>query len=534
MENMAELNKNFEEVLPNNFVLVKEPKQGCSTRQWEWSIGHKTLYCDIHTSRLDAPGKEPGMRIWVFNYNITVWFYKTFGENHTLENISKSIITMLNEKYGIKDVEIREDEESVMPEDDSSVNGEKREDERYVIPEGVKEIAPYEFSKWKHLKEVVFPDDLKVIGESAFKGIPLERLHFGNGLERIDKTAFEGCQNLEEITMPDNNFLLIDSRAFAGCSNLKNIYFGKGLVEWSWETFSSCSPQLTFHINKLSYLNNIDNIEEYIRGKCKYKIVITDPETGTSNKVFPSISTVKAQELFEINNGVLSLKKDSEIEIDGILEIPEEVDGEKVTAIADEAFKGCHKMNTVVIPDSVVQLGYGAFANCLCLTKVKLPEGLKEISRCAFDNCRSLKTIEFPKQLEVIDGYAFFECKQLTEVKMPNTVKILGIAAFSACSNLKSVSISHGIQVIPPSAFCSSSIESITIPESVSVIKHYAFHSKRLRSITLPESLMEIDEKALPHGVKIVIISKGTRAKFEKLLPNYKCCLYERNENERE
>ena len=51
---------------------------------------------------LDAPGKEPGMKIWMFNYNIIVWYYKKIGNKDQLEGISKSIIAMLKEKYGIR------------------------------------------------------------------------------------------------------------------------------------------------------------------------------------------------------------------------------------------------------------------------------------------------------------------------------------------------------------------------------------------------------------------------------------------------
>ena len=53
------------------------------------------------------------------------------------------------------------------------------------------------------------------------------------------------------------------------------------------------------------------------------------------------------------------------------------------------------KITSVVIPNSVKQIGKGFFYKCDKLTKVTLPETLEEIGEYAFSNCTSLESIDF-------------------------------------------------------------------------------------------------------------------------------------------
>lgn len=108
-----------------------------------------------------------------------------------------------------------------------------------------------------------------------------------------------------------------------------------------------------------------------------------------------------------------------EIQIDGLkknyqgkLEIPEYINGRKVTEIKGEAFQG--------------QKG---------ITEVILPSTLTSIGNAAFMNCWQLESISFGANpsLKYINGYAFQQCIRLKSVTIPSSVTNVsyGIMAFA-------------------------------------------------------------------------------------------------------
>ena len=92
------------------------------------------------------------------------------------------------------------------------------------IPEGVKEIEEYAFSKTgikeikfpstlemigaraflncKSLKDVVIPGNVRSVGSSAFSASGVERVVVENGVEEIGTGAFSSCKNLRYVSLP--------------------------------------------------------------------------------------------------------------------------------------------------------------------------------------------------------------------------------------------------------------------------------------------------------------------------------------------
>ena len=64
--------------------------------------------------------------------------------------------------------------------------------------------------------------------------------------------------------------------------------------------------------------------------------------------------------------------------------------------ICDGAFKNCHGLTSVTIPNSVTSIGDWFFMNCSRLTSVSIPNSVKSIGKYAFNNCSSLKSIIIP------------------------------------------------------------------------------------------------------------------------------------------
>ena len=90
-----------------------------------------------------------------------------------------------------------------------------------VIPSTVTEISPRSFAA-SGLKNVVLPQGLKIIGESAFaRADKIESLILPSNIEEIGYSAFYECTELFAITIPDSvKSLKIEDAAFKGCGKL--------------------------------------------------------------------------------------------------------------------------------------------------------------------------------------------------------------------------------------------------------------------------------------------------------------------------
>ena len=106
---------------------------------------------------------------------------------------------------------------------------------------------------------------------------------------------------------------------------------------------------------------------------------------------------------------------DTNIKYSGDITIPELVTNNNttytVTAIKNKAFSSCSDLKSVIIPESVVQIGKDAFRRCPALTYVNIPMGITSIESSTFHNCTSLTEIILPEKLTTIGSQAFGLCE---------------------------------------------------------------------------------------------------------------------------
>lgn len=147
--------------------------------------------------------------------------------------------------------------------------------------------------------------------------------------------------------------------------------------------------------------------------------------------------------------------------------IPSELDGYKVTEIANYCFSSQPEINTVEIPPSVTAIGSKAFSDCYGLYVANFGldyytenEGTQVIGEGAFMNCYGLHTVYFPTALKVIEANAFSDCSALTSVDIPYGTEIVGDSAFADCPALMSVILPTTINELGKDAFdgCSNSM----------------------------------------------------------------------------
>jgi len=240
--------------------------------------------------------------------------------------------------------------------------------------------------------------------------------------------------------------------------------------------------------------------------------------------------------------------------VSGELLLPEEITvGQKtykVTEIGDKAFKGCKKLTSVVLPQTLEHIYRSAFDgtgvmndkslwadgaliidDCLIATnksikaKYAVPESVRLIAAGAFENNKTVTNVVLHDGLTKIDHDTFRGCKNLNKVNIPASVTWIGEDAFTDCgiyANEKkwkrgSLFIDRCLirvndaapakyvfktkeptRLIASAAFAGTQkmkikVKTITIPEGIEEIPTAAFyHCENLQEVNLPSSLKKI------------------------------------------
>lgn len=159
--------------------------------------------------------------------------------------------------------------------------------------------------------------------------------------------------------------------------------------------------------------------------------------------------------------GVVSLKE-------SIVEIPNEYDGYKVTAIGEGAFSELNEITEVALPPTVKNVNSKAFFGCESLSSVSM-SGVKSIGESAFQNCSALQTVSM-ENVEKIDDYAFEHCVALEALELTDIVSI-GKHAFDFCKSLRQISYGNNLKTLDDYAFANcESVTGFTFKDSIIVL----------------------------------------------------------------
>ena len=163
------------------------------------------------------------------------------------------------------------------------------------------------------------------------------------------------------------------------------------------------------------------------------------------------------------------------------------------------AFENCSNLVSIVLPNTVKTLGVNVLKSCTNLTSVTISNQLATIPNETFRNCTHLNNVVIPSSVTTINNNVFWDCDALTSITIPNSVTALGTNVFRSCGELSSVTFEEGCQLttIPNEVFreCSS-LTGITIPLSITTIGSSAFNGSALTSITFPSNVTRINNSA--------------------------------------
>ena len=198
--------------------------------------------------------------------------------------------------------------------------------------------------------EIDIPDGIKRIGEFAFsRNIYVKKIRIPDGVTSIDDGAFSCCRNLTEITVPDT-VTRIGANAFSFCVSLKSIYIPKNVTALGRCVFAGCAALKEISVD-------CECKKYHSEGCC---IIETKTKTliaGCANSIIPSDGSVAAIGRYAFSN-CAGLKS---------IDIPDGVE-----SIGEFAFLKCADLFSVNLPDSVAAVGSRAFCSCAKLAFISM------------------------------------------------------------------------------------------------------------------------------------------------------------------
>ena len=199
------------------------------------------------------------------------------------------------------------------------------------------------------------------------------------------------------------------------------------------------------------------------------------------------------------------------------VDIPEEINGIKVTAIADGAFQG-RDVTAVTLPVTLKKIGNNAFKGCVHLAECVIPNGVEEIGGSAFSDT-SLTEVVIPETVKTVDAGAFSSIEVLTraeiradlaeladnmfqddyilsEVILPDTIEKIGVSAFDGCRGLTTVNFPKELLVLSERAFSGcGKLGAAVLPDKVTDIHSKAFYNcSGLKEISVPAATTNIGD----------------------------------------
>ncbi len=258
------------------------------------------------------------------------------------------------------------------------------------IPEdlGISYIYPLAFFQNPYIKKIIIPE----------------------GVQYIMRAGIYGCDNLEEIELPES------------CTQIQT--FG---VAWN---------------PKLKKINT-----EHLQTIGAYAFVY-----DTSLETIDLSRTTYISAMAFVNCTALKT-----------------VDLSKVGVIGEQAFYRCTALTELVIPANTVT-EFGAFYGCTSLKSVVCYGN--HIGPLTFQNCTALTDVTFAGDVELIDVQAFYRCTSLTHVNFLGSVYEIGAMAFSYNTSLTSFTFPAGLTKLGQQAlYGCSNLTTITVDKDACIIE---------------------------------------------------------------
>lgn len=311
------------------------------------------------------------------------------------------------------------------------------------LADGITKLPAQLFSTCDELTELIWSDDLEIIGKKTFSGCGFTEMIIPESVKEISEYAFSNCI-FTELTLPEG-LKIIGRSAFSECDNLISFEIPPEVEEIGSRAFGY-----------------MDSLEE---------LYIPNIPAVQNNKFYESL----------YHSG---LKK---IEF-----------ADDITVIPERMCSGCEQLEEIIWSDSLEEICDYAFSDCISLKDPKLPEGLKKIYSYAFTGCTGIINVDLPLSIEDLGYRPFNNTTSLKYLYVPKQFpstsgKYAGGSAFMN-SGIKKLVFADGITEINDTFSDLPELTEVVIPDSVTKLDYHAFDGcSSLSEIDLPKNLKEIE-----------------------------------------
>jgi len=396
------------------------------------------------------------------------------------------------------------------------------------IPDSVSLIKDEAFYNYQNLHTVTFEQNDTAGSVSA---------QSSTGLQTIELSAFYGCKNLTEFTVP-NTVKEIQNSVFKFCA-IKELILPKTLNFIGEEVLGSTnvtslsveSGNSTYHsINNCvietatgkvvllcntSELPNDGSIKSFAYGVFWSigikNVVIPDSVTdlGDNYVLFAMLSLTN----LTIGSGVTSVGSAID-QCPNLKNITLNTMNSKVLT----AVKGIINTNgdvNLTIGSAVTSIPTWAFNECTGLKTVVFEEGCTELLGYTFSNCSNLKSVKLPNTLTTMEHGEDFSRTAIECVEIPASVKTLGLGTFGYNNVLKEVKLNEGIESLGGAFEGASALTKINIPASLKQISAYDFSRTNITQTSVAaghEKFICVNNHVIDKTSKTLVIGANSSA----------------------
>ena len=398
-------------------------------------------------------------------------------------------------------------------------------------------------------------EDIVIVG---VKDDSIKELVIPEGVTVIGDSAFTGCDYLEKITIADS-VKVIQQFAFSSCNLLKTVEIGENsqltaIEEYAFDRLEHfCIPKQVRSISPKAFDRDF----------------LVSLEVDKSNETYQTLdNSLYSKDGKTLHIFVNSQKTDS-------FSVPN-----GVVTIGFGAFAGDSRLTHIELPDSIQYIEESAFAGCESLqyhddngvkylgnercprlalisydpysfsglTEYVIPAETQSIMTDAFDGYHggvdasveqgnpyfkavdgviyskdgtelvyhsrmSNTQFDIPNGVTTIRDYAFFATPNLKKLTMPSSVTHIGKYGL-AYTSLETIQLSNNLTYIGDYAFAGCGITSIRIPDSVTYMGDRVFwNASNLQSVTLSASCSTITDSMFLQctGLNEIVIPSNIR-----------------------
>ena len=268
-----------------------------------------------------------------------------------------------------------------------------------------------------------------------------------------------------------------------------------------------------------------DSIYAYTVNDDNETITITGFKPGyTVQQVKSAVRDIKASKLLNdkelevrrVDNTVISFK-------DGIWAIPAEIEGYKVTRISNNAFDNGGITAVLILPPTLTEIEDGEYNSRAedpndkyigsfsenNLSDVAITYDLTRVGDYAFYS-NKFTSLVLTDTIEEVGAGAFSNMPTLTSLVLSKNIKTIGGGAFYS-TELTEVDLPEGLETIEGGAFSATKLKKVIIPDSVTTLQSGSFYLDTVEEIVIGDGLTgTLDSSAFRmDNVKRIVIGDG-------------------------